>query len=72
MASLVVPRPLRLTQSRPAPVAALNTDQTALTRRCTACHTRKPLIEFHRSKKEPFGHIYTCKVCRAEQVRSRS
>jgi hypothetical protein len=71
VAAIRLPQPMRLMQSRPSPPVVLNTDWAALTRVCARCTTRKPLGEFHRSKKESFGRAYTCKTCRAEQVRSR-
>lgn len=34
------------------------------TKRCCHCKKRKPLSEFHRSKREKDGHRRTCKECR--------
>ncbi len=35
----------------------------ATTRVCSKCHTEKPLTDFHRSKNQPLGRAYYCKVC---------
>lgn len=40
-------------------------------RTCNGCGENKPVVEYHKHKSLPSGHVGTCKTCRAVRVKSR-